>query len=209
LAVLDRQSPVLARFLRREAAPRYSPAAIDSLYAARDGRTMTDPPGQAVGRQWAALVLGHPWLYLRTRAAVWRFTLLTPPSGACPMVFTGVDDGDAAMLRRAALALRDDDKDDWDDDYARAFERTPLFSHAVYGLLVILALVAGLRRWRRGDRDAVLIANLALCACAILFVAGFFVISIACDYRYLYFLDVAAMAAITREAAVGSRREAL
>jgi hypothetical protein len=107
------------------------------------------------------------------------------------------------MLRRAGLALRDDDKDDWDDDYARAFERTPLFSHAVYGLLVILALEAGLRRWRRGDRDAVLIANLALCACAILFVAGFFVISIACDYRYLYFLDVAAMAAITREASAG------
>ena len=47
----------------------------------------------------------------------------------------------------------------------------------------------------------------ALIASALAFTASFFVISISCDYRYLYFLDLSALAALfylsldTREAA--------
>ncbi len=36
---------------------------------------------------------------------------------------------------------------------------------------------------------------------SLVFVATFFVISVACDYRYLYFLDVAAIAAAAYVAA--------
>ncbi len=39
------------------------------------------------------------------------------------------------------------------------------------------------------------IAVAALPASALVFAATFFIISVACDYRYLYFLDVAAIAA--------------
>jgi hypothetical protein len=38
-------------------------------------------------------------------------------------------------------------------------------------------------------------AVIGMLAAAFLFTASFFVISIACDYRYLYFLDLAALSA--------------
>ena len=38
--------------------------------------------------------------------------------------------------------------------------------------------------------------NAGLQVAALLFAASFFVISIACDYRYLYFLDLAAMTGV-------------
>ena len=55
--------------------------------------------------------------------------------------------------------------------------------------------------WRRRDMD---LMAASLLAAALAFTASFFVVSIACDYRYLYFLDLAAMAgalaATTRKA---------
>ena len=45
--------------------------------------------------------------------------------------------------------------------------------------------------WRRAPGD---LAVAAMLGAAGLYTASFFVISVACDYRYLYFLDVAAMA---------------
>ncbi|MEI9931228.1 MAG: hypothetical protein WDM89_11975 [Rhizomicrobium sp.] len=47
------------------------------------------------------------------------------------------------------------------------------------------ALVVLLRRRAQGD-----LAMAAMLISALLFTASFFVISIACDYRYLYFLDM-------------------
>jgi hypothetical protein len=160
---------------------------------------MTPPDGWA-GRQWTALITGHPLLYLRTRARVWLITLLTPPAGACPMVFTGVE-GDPSMLRRAGMAPRQTARDDWDSDYASAFLGTPLFSHLAYGLLIIVLLILEARRWRRGEARADAIVTVAMMASALAFAASFFVISIDCDYRFLYFLDAAAMAAAVRWAA--------
>jgi hypothetical protein len=43
-----------------------------------------------------------------------------------------------------------------------------------------------------------MIPAVGLLGSALLFTASFFVIAIACDYRYLYFLDAAAMAALVQ-----------
>lgn len=204
LRVLDRDGPRLAAFIRVRAAPRYHAVSADNLNALPD-RAMMMPPGGALGRQWVQAVLARPLAYLRLRAAVWTNTFLTPSADDCPIFFVGVEDeGAPAMLRRAGLEPRYDDKDDWDNDYGDAFTRTPLFSHAFYAVVLIVAMILGLRRWRRGDRSPALIATLALGLAALLVAASYFVISIACDYRFLYFLDVAAMVAATREAAADS-----
>ena len=51
-------------------------------------------------------------------------------------------------------------------------------------------LLAGLLLWRRGPGDLPLAA---LQLAGVAFAASFFIISIACDYRYLYFTDLAAI----------------
>ena len=56
-------------------------------------------------------------------------------------------------------------------------------------MLALVALCILLRRRRPED-----IAVAGLLASAFVVTASFFVISIACDYRYLYFLDLAAIA---------------
>jgi hypothetical protein len=201
LAILDQARPDLARFIRLQAAPHFRAAAVDNLVTLPGEHAVLSRGGPALGRQWASLIVTRPWLYIRTRAAVWTSTVMTPAADNCPMVMTGVDSGDPRMLRRAGLRLRDDAKDDWDDDYSQAFLGTPLYSHLFHAALLALALIAGLLRWRRGDRNPALVATMALGVAALLVAASYFVISIACDYRFLYFLDVAAMAATVREAA--------
>jgi hypothetical protein len=76
--------------------------------------------------------------------------------------------------------------------YGNAFAGTPVLSHATFLIIALLALFVLLRR-----RDASDIAIAAMLASALVFTLSFFVISIACDYRYLYFLDVSAIVALT------------
>jgi len=77
------------------------------------------------------------------------------------------------------------------DGYGETLVGTPLFSHAAFLLLCVAEL--GFLLFRRRTTDMAIIAMLAG---AIAFVASFFFISIACDYRYLYLLDLAALVAL-------------
>jgi hypothetical protein len=201
LPVLHARQPALERFLRDEAAPRYQPAGADNLFALPGGQAMMIPRGPEAGEQWVSLMRDHPALYLEMRARVWLTTLLTPGSAACPMIITGIDGGDPAMLARTGLRARDDAKDDWDEDYASRFLGGPLYSHVFYGALLVLSLAWLALRWRQGDRGSEAIVSAAMGLAALAFAASFFVVSVDCDYRFLYFLDVAAMATLSRLAA--------
>ncbi len=201
LPILRARQPALERFLRERAAPSYQAAGVDNLFTLPSGEEMMLPPGPAAGEQWVSLIRDHPALYLETRARVWMTTVRTPGSAACPMIITGIDGGDPAMLARAGLRARDDAKDEWDGDYASRFLGRPLYSHVFYGALLIGALIWLAWRWRRGDRSPEAIATGAMGLAALAFAASFFAISIDCDYRFLYFLDVAAMAVLSRLAA--------
>jgi hypothetical protein len=75
-------------------------------------------------------------------------------------------------------------------DYAHLFFHTPVYSHLLWGALALVLLVLLLRR---GAPDDIAIAGLL--AGALVFTVTFAAISIACDYRYLILLDLAAMAA--------------
>jgi len=150
------------------------------------------------------LIRLHPWLYLRTRERVWLTTLETPRSADCPMVIAGIDGGDRDLLIRAGLSARDDAKDEWDEDYASRFLRGPLYSHEFYGVILIAALAWLVAGWFRGERRPETIVTAAMGLSALAFTASFFVVSVDCDYRFLYFLDVAAMASLSRLAAARS-----
>lgn len=200
LAILHVRQPALERFLRDQAAPHYRAAGTDNLFALPDGEAMMVPPGHAAGAQWGDLIRDYPGLYLETRAHVWLTTLRTPGSAACPMIITGVD-GDPTMLGAAGLRPRDDAKDEWDEDYASRFVGGPLYSHVFYGALLLAALIWLAWRWRLGERGPEAIVTAAMGLAALAFAASYFVIAIDCDYRFLYFLDVAAMTISARLAA--------
>jgi hypothetical protein len=204
LPILHDSQPALERFLRGQAAPHYQPAGADNLFTLPGARTMMTPPGDMVGRQWASLIRLRPWLYAETRARVWLMTLATPDPASCPMIITGIDGGDRSLLRRAGLLARDDAKDDWDDDYASRFLGGPLYSHEFYGALLLVALGWIAANWQRGERRAETIVTAAMGVSALAFTISFFVVSIDCDYRFLYFLDVAAMVAASRLVAARS-----
>lgn len=124
--------------------------------------------------------LAHRW-----DAFVWVF--FTPEPGRCLPVFVGVT-GPAEKLAGLDLTARLSPKDLALGRYAQAYVGTPAYSHAFFAALALV--VAGVLLVRREPPDVV-IAGLLLSALA--FAASFFVISIACDYRYLYALDLAAV----------------
>ncbi len=197
LPVLRAEAPTLERFVRAQAATHYRAVGADYLFSLPSGPRMLTPRGSAVGRQWFELIRNHPLLYLRTRGAIWLATLTTPPRDACPIIIVGVD-GDPAMLARAGLKTRMDAKDAWDEDYASSFIGGPLYSHLFYGAVLIMALAVQAARWLRGDRGPEAVATLGLGFAALAFAASFFFVSVDCDFRFLYFLDVAAMAVTAR-----------
>ena len=208
LPILKDHEPTLERFLRQSAAPHYRAAGADNLSDLPGGSALMASDGRAAAAQWVRLIVGRPWLYLAVRTRVWLDTLLTPTAAACPMIFTGIDNA-GPMLADAGLKARENDKDDWDSDYATAFLRTSLFSHAFYGVLTFAGLALGVWRWVRGDRRADRIVTIALGLAGLAFAASFFVLSIDCDYRFLYFLDVAAMALAAREAAARTPHDSI
>ena len=69
------------------------------------------------------------------------------------------------------------------------FSGTPVFSHLAWAVLALVLMVILIRRGEPAD-----LTMSGLLAGALLFSASFFFISIACDYRYLVFLDLSAMA---------------
>ena len=196
LGVLNDRAPWLESMLRADAAPVYSPSRIDSLeddvLDPLDHRQGVAAP---IAAQWRDLVLRHPLLYLRVRAAVFRWTLLTPRPAECVMISTGVD-GDDDALDAAGLDERQTKRDDAIEAYALGFVATPVYSHATYAVAGALLLALLLRRRRPTD---VVVA--AMVAGGLAFAASFALISIACDYRYLYGLDLAVIAAALYAAA--------
>jgi MYXO-CTERM domain-containing protein len=173
--------------VRTQGVADYSPIRVDSLEPMFE--RMDASASAPLAAQWRELIARRPLLYLRVRAAAFRWVLLTPEPAACGLVFTGVD-GPPEEMAAAGLRPRKSATDNALDGYATAFTSTPAFSHAAFGLTGLLLLFVLLRRRRPVD-----IAVAAMLGGGLAFAASFAVISIACDYRYLYDLDLAVIAA--------------
>lgn len=185
---LAQADPALDRLLRTRGAALYTPLRNDPLMAdAGLARAIAAAPRGALMQSWQTLVLDHPLLYLRVRAAVFRAVLSTPDSLACHFAPVGVS-GDPGQMRALGLSSRLRPQDRWLAGYAGTFFATPLYSHLFWALVALVLLV-----WHWRQRA---IAMTGLLVGALLFTVTFVIISIACDYRYLVFLDLAAMAAL-------------
>ena len=196
LAVLRTRAPAVETLIRTRGVAAYSPVQVDSIEPMLERLDPTAAP--AIAAQWRQLIWRHPLLYLRLRATAFRWVFTTPDPTACVLAFTGVD-GPPEEMAEAGLVPRKNATDKALDDYAAAFAPTPAYSHAAFAAVGLILLAPLLRRRRAAD-----IAVAAMLASAFAFAASFAVISLACDYRYLYDLDVAVVAAALY-AAAGSR----
>ncbi|WP_395673843.1 hypothetical protein [Phenylobacterium sp.] len=185
---IDRVDPAADDILRARAGRVWSPERVDHFAADEAvGQTFWKLPDAAVRAEWLQLITEHPGIYLKTRLADFRWVLATPDIDRCLPVHVGIDGPPQHMARLGMVAQRDG-ADDQLYNYVTWFLDTPVMSHVAY--LVLAVLVAGALALRRRAADMPMIG---LQLAAVGFAASFLVISIACDYRYLYFLDVAAL----------------
>jgi hypothetical protein len=188
---LTDDDPKFEQLLRSKGARLYTPVRNDPLAAdPQIQAALSDADPDEIGVQWQAFVTEHSWLYLRVRASAFAWVFATPDIVACRPIFTGIE-GPARELGELGIAPRRDGRDRLLEAYGKAFLNTPVLSHVAFALLAVLCLILLLRRRRAED-----IAVAAMLVGTLAFSASFFVISIACDYRYLYALDLSALAAL-------------
>lgn len=191
LSVLHRVAPALEHAIRTDGAWRYRPERNDPL--AESGpltAALQEADLSALDAQWRDLIAAHLPLYLKLRSDAFAWVFLTPDIVACRPLFAGVE-GSPATLRALGLAAHRNAKDYALTNYAARFMGTPIFSHAFWAAAALACLILLLRRRRPAD-----IALACGLAGVFAFAASFFVISLACDYRYLYALDLSALAAM-------------
>jgi hypothetical protein len=185
---LDKQDPVLAQEMRTDGVRLYTPQRNDPLAGSQPLQAaLTAVPPSLLRAQWFSLVLHHPILYLSARTDMFYWVLLTPKIDKCLPFTVGIQ-GPQDELDQINIDPRWDDRDAWLQSYGNRFKGTPVFQHGVFALLSIIAAWILLRRRRTTD-----IAIAAMQVSALVYTASFFAISIACDYRYLYALDLAAV----------------
>ena len=196
LDIVARANPDLAEAMREDGVPLYTPERNDTLATAQDLQSeLGDTPEPVLAAQWRDLVFHHLPLYLGVRASVFAWTFATPDITRCYPFFVGVQ-GLPRYMRDLGLVPRTRPQDLALAAWGYGFVGTPVFSHITFAVLAIFAIVLLFGRRRPED---VAIAFLLLAALA--FTLSFFVISIACDYRYLLFLDLSALAALLHLAA--------
>ena len=190
LTIIARQRPQAAQVVQMRAPRAYSTQRIDFLdNDAAFSAAMVTIPTEAIRDQWLNLVTTRPDLYLWVRLGVFRWLVAPPLIDRCGPIAIGVDPN--PTLATMGMVPRRSAQDQRLYNYTTYFLDTPVYSHVTYGLVALT--LAGVLLWRRRSAD-VPIAFLQLGALA--FTACFFVISIACDWRYLYFLDLAAMVGV-------------
>jgi hypothetical protein len=190
LAVLEHESPKLANALKTRGARLYTPIGHDRLTDDPEIRSFIIASVSLVSRQWRALVVGNPSIYLAVRSQNFGWLFLSQHSAQCLTYAVGVI-GPVADLKAAGLTWRYDSRDRWlEEAYASPLLGTPIFSHPTFAIVGLVSLVILLRRRRPAD-----IAMAGLLVAMMFYALSFFVISISCQYRYLYAIDLSSIAA--------------
>ncbi|MGZ6016135.1 MAG: hypothetical protein ACXWKM_10360 [Phenylobacterium sp.] len=191
LKEIAKVDPAAAELIETEGMKAYSAARIDTLDTDEVLRkTLWHVPAAAMDAQWRRIILHYPAAYALQRLDVFRWTFLTPKLDQCLPVAVGVT-GPDGMLKDLDIQAGVGPQAKGLMAYAAKFYGTPVYSHLTWAIVALG--VMGLLLHRRDPADWVIIA---LLGGTLAFVASFAVISVACDYRYLYLLDLAAMAGV-------------
>jgi hypothetical protein len=201
---LEADRPLSVVVLRRELPGVWSPSRIDTLdWTPSVRRSLWRISDASWKAEWRAMVLHDSLGYLRRRLQVFRWVFLTPKLELCGALHLGVE-GLPNVLADLNLAPGQTLQDARLYAYAAPWFATPLYSHLTYALAAAAVAVFLLFRREPGD-----VAIGALMIAVLAFTATFLIASIACDYRYLYALDLAAITGVLYVAVDPSRRATL
>jgi hypothetical protein len=204
LDIIGKSNPAARDLLLTKGVAAYSPARVETLDVDPTVRkALWKLPDAVMGAQWSDIVRNHTGAYVAHRLDVFAQVLATPKLASCLPVHVGVA-GPPQMLKDLQLAARQDPQDGAIARYAARFFRTPVYSHLFYAIAAIA--MAAVFLFRRDPADGPFAAMLLG---ALGFAASFVAISVACDYRYLYVLDLAAMTGalyLSLDPGVGRRR---
>ncbi len=205
LDVLARARPDAVEVIRRRSPAVYSGDRVDWITRDRElSAALTSVHPDLIARQWRELVLTEPLLYARVRLEDFRWVFMTPDVDRCMPVYVGID-APLSKLDPVGLQTRRTPADSELANYASWYLDTPVFSHVAFAVAALLT--AGVLLLRRRPAD-IAVAGLLLGGLA--FTASFLIVSIACDYRYLYLQDLTAMVGLVYLAlhppSLGSRR---
>ena len=185
---IDAVAPDVGAYLRANADRLYSPERVDVLTAdAWLGQNLPRVPREVVQAEWLDLITSDTGVYLQGRLLAFQQVVTTPAIMRCLPVHVGIT-GPARALGELGIAGRADAHDGRIYNYATWYFDTPAMSHLVYAGIAFIVFV-----WLMVRRDPADLVIAAMMAGALGFAASFFAISIACDYRYLYVLDLAAI----------------
>ncbi len=184
-AILREEAPRVAKMIDAGKS-LYTPLSSDPVSDWQDLAAAVSASPDAVSRQWRDLIVRHPLTYLSTRGKVFRWLFAPPDPNKVYFFGFGVD-GPQPELGNLGMELRLDARDKALYRYSRWFIDAGLM-HPVFAVINAVCFIVLWLRRRPEDY-----AFLSLIASAALFTLSFFVISIASDYRYLYFADLAAI----------------
>ncbi|MFL6688826.1 MAG: hypothetical protein ACJ8IR_01360 [Alphaproteobacteria bacterium] len=188
---LARSDPALLALMRSDGRKLYSPVRSDTLVRSqRLQAALAQAPDDILHRPWLGFVLQNPVLYLRERSEVFSWVFLTPDISLCVPYVVGLR-GPPQAMSELGFQTRVSTRDKLMDNYGEAVMGTPLFSHLTFLLLALWEIAFLLLRRRGPD-----MAFTSMLLGAVAFCASFFFISIACDYRYFYVLDLAALSTL-------------
>jgi hypothetical protein len=180
--------PERAAVIRAEGPALYSDERTDGFDQSETlTRALWQTPKAKLAAAWEGLILHRPGLYLTHRIKVFRWVFLTPNIERCGPGAAGID-GPPDILAKLKIARGWDARDAALNRYASRFYGTPVFSHLTYA---VLALALGGALALRGRPSDLVMIGLLLAGLG--FAASFLFLSIACDYRYLYMLDLSAL----------------
>jgi hypothetical protein len=182
------EPPTVLAALRRDAPKAYSPVRSDVMNGFPEmGMALWLPKAPVIFEQWGEIVAADPAGYARRRFEVFHWLMAPPRLELCVPIHLGVE-GPPDIEQKLGLKRGHTIQNGRLFDYARRWFPTPLYSHLTFALIAAAAAAALLVR--RAPADIVMAA---LMIGALGFAASFFFVSIACDYRYLYALDLAAI----------------
>jgi hypothetical protein len=179
---LTELSPSLETLIRTAARTKYTSERNDDLLGNAFDKT-TAAAADDIEAQWFDVILRHPVPWVRHRLEVFGW-LVGSPQSVCFAETTGVD-GPPPQLNALGIRPGQTARDLALEGYAGVFHGTPIYSHLFYGVVAIGLMILMFRS--KTKQDAVFGFMLAA---ALLFVLSFLAIGVACDYRYLYALDL-------------------
>ena len=191
LSALDRGNPLIDAMIRKQALG-FSPQHFNFLQqnSPQLWNYLEAQPPATISAEWWSILRHDPLAYVHHRLRVFRWSFLTPDVTQCLPTFVGIG-GDPKMVQDVGLSIGVRAQDQALYGYATRFFQTPEFSHVFYALISIALIALLILRGQPSD-----IAIVAMLAAGLLVTGSYFIIGISCDFRFLYFMDIAALAGL-------------